>query len=414
MPKTSPSPAHTWAFASRFRRGAYGWKGSRPAIERLDNALAEIRAVARHDPALAGEGAVRLLEKLSPALSDIDSSSGALGNATYAAVQQLVPLIAQAPVEVKERDQWLERLFEAIQNDDPPYIESLGDHWGELCASVATASAWADQLLPLLRSVLRERQRGTFAYFTGTSLCYSALFKAGRHDEILALLDADRHPIWPYLVWGGRVLAARGQIDEAIAYVSHRAGSTTSAATLACFAETLLLQAGRRAEAFDRYALMANQANTHLSTYRALAKKYPEIPPQQLLTHLVHSTPVSPGKWFATAKTLKLYDEATRLAWASPCDPHTLLRASRDHQAKQPAFAMECALAALHWMAQGHGYELTTLDVRQAHQLATEAATACQQPERAQAFIDELLTGEYSSAQWLRNALGMAPVRNQV
>jgi tetratricopeptide (TPR) repeat protein len=280
-----------------------------------------------------------------------------------------------------------------------------------LCASEATASAWADQLLPLLRSVLRERQRGSFAFFTGTSLCYSALFKAGRHDEILALLNTDRHPIWPYLVWGGRVLAARGQIDEAIAYVNQRAGSSTSADSLACFAETLLLQAGRRAEAFDRYALLANQANTHLSTYRALAKKYPEIPPQRLLTHLVQSTPLSPGKWFATAKTLKLYDEATRLAWASACDPHTLLRAARDHEIKQPAFAMECALAALHWMAHGHGYELTPLDVRQAHQLAMEAATACQQPERAQGFVDEMLASERPSAQWMRNALGVAPVR---
>jgi hypothetical protein len=46
------------------------------------------------------------------------------------------------------RRKWLDRLFEAIQEDDPPYIESLGDHWGDLCATQDQASAWADQLLP--------------------------------------------------------------------------------------------------------------------------------------------------------------------------------------------------------------------------------------------------------------------------
>jgi len=29
----------------------------------------------------------------------------------------------------------LERLFEAFQEDAIPYIESLGDDWGEVCAS---------------------------------------------------------------------------------------------------------------------------------------------------------------------------------------------------------------------------------------------------------------------------------------
>jgi hypothetical protein len=100
--------------------------------------------------------------------------------------------------------------------------------------------------------VLRERKRGTFAFFPGTPLCYSALFKAGRHDELLDLLTMDPHPIWPYLMWGARALAARGQVDEAIAYVRERAGSTTSLETIARFAEDALLRAGRRAEAFDQ------------------------------------------------------------------------------------------------------------------------------------------------------------------
>lgn len=400
---------HPWAFRARLRRAAFGWKGSKLAIERIQEALTEIRAVARHDPAKAAEGAVLFLEKVSPALNQVDSSSGALGNATYAAVQELVPLISSAPVDTAVRMKWLDRLFEAIQGDDPPYIEHLGDHWGDLCATTELAAVWADQLMPTLRRILRERKRGTYAFFTGTSLCYSALFKAGRHDELLELLALDPHPIWPYLVWGARVLAARGQVDEAITYVRERAGSTTSLETIARFAEEALLKEGRRAEAFDQYALLANQANSNLSTFRALAKKYPELAPDKLLGHLIASTPGEPGKWFATAKTLKLFDLATQLAWASPCDPKTLTRAARDHLNKQPGFAMQVALAALHWMSMGHGYELNGLDAQEAHRLAIEAAGNAQQTEQAQATIEQVLAPDRPMSAWLRRALGIAP-----
>ena len=378
-------------------------------MDRIHEAISEIRAVARHDPVQAAEGAVLFLEKLSPALCQVDSSSGALGNATYAVVQELAPLISHCPVSDLHRTKWLDRLFDAIQEDDPPYIESLGDHWGDLCATQAIASQWADRLLPGLQSVLRERTFGAYAFFKGTSLCYSALFKAGRHDEILQLLAMDPHPIWPYLVWGGRVLAAKGQVDEAITYLRDRAGSTTSDVVIAGFAEDLLLKVGRRAEAFDRYALLANHANTHLARFRMLAKKYPELDPAKLLSHLVASDPGAAGKWFATAKSLKLFEQATRLAWASPCDPKTLNRAARDHLNSQPGFAMECALASLHWMSLGHGYELTGLDVVEAHRLAVDAAAKVGQNEHASAIIEGVLAVDRPMASWIQRWLSTNP-----
>ena len=395
-----------WTFRTRFRRGAFGWKGTQLAIGRLNEALTEIRAVARHDPARAAEGAVLLLEKLSPALCQIDSSSGALGNATFATVQELAPLISHATVSTKVRQKWLHRLFDAIQEDDPPYIESLGDHWGDLCATKELASAWADQLLPTLKNVLRERKRGTYAFFSGATLCYSALFKAERHDQLLELLDMDPRPIWPYLVWGAKVLATRGQIDEAVAYLRERAGSTTSETSIARFAEEELLKAGRRAEAFNQYALLANQANTHIATFRALAKKYPELAKDKLLNHLIASTPGEPGKWFATAKTLKLFEQATRLAWASPCDPKTLNRAARDYLKTQPDFAMQCALASLHWMTMGYGYELTGMDVQDAHRFAIEAAAVTQQTQQARTSIEQVLASDRPMAAWMKRSLG--------
>jgi hypothetical protein len=67
--KTSAKPSGSWAFRARFRREAFGWRGSRLAIERINEALAEIRASTRRDPVHGAEGAVQLLERLSPALS---------------------------------------------------------------------------------------------------------------------------------------------------------------------------------------------------------------------------------------------------------------------------------------------------------------------------------------------------------
>jgi len=143
-----------WAFLPRFRRGAFGWRGSTLAVQRVRQAVAEICKVARKNPILAGEGAVRFFERVSGALEQIDSSSGAIGSAVYVAIEELVPIIASAPVEAKIRNAWLDRLWKAHEDDQIPYIESLTDHWGELCASREIASTWADELLPFVKQVL--------------------------------------------------------------------------------------------------------------------------------------------------------------------------------------------------------------------------------------------------------------------
>jgi hypothetical protein len=41
------------------------------------------------------------------------------------------------------REALLERLFDALQEDRMPYIEHLGDFWGQLCMKPSIASAWA-------------------------------------------------------------------------------------------------------------------------------------------------------------------------------------------------------------------------------------------------------------------------------
>jgi hypothetical protein len=404
LPMSTGKPA-PWTFRNCFRRGAFGWRGSKPAIARIDEALAEIRAAARSDPVRGAEGAVLFLEKLSPALSDVDSSSGALGNATAAAVATLAPLTGAAPVADSVRDKWLERLYAALEDDDPPYIESLGDHWGPLCATPALASHWADTLLPGLQAVAKVRGTGQFAWFRGTVACYSALYAAGRHQEVLDLLTRDLWPIWPCLVFGARVHAARGTVDDAIGWLQERAGATVPAYALASVAEELLLAAGRRTEAYARFGIAANPANTHLATYRALAKKYPEIPAERLLADLIASTPGEEGKWFATAKTLRRLDLAIALAQRSPCDPKTLIRAARDHIDGEPHFALEAAIAALRWMAQGYGYELTGLDVLAAYRHAHEAGERIGVSDDVARRLEMVLADAGPRAHWMRQSL---------
>src|SRR5208282_2491826 len=110
-----------------------------------------IKKVRRSDPLLAAEGAVLFLEKVAPALGHVDSSSGAIGNAVNRAIGELVPVIATAPADLARRSVWLERLWEAYTAEQIPYIETLGDFWGEMCASRQLASSWAAALVDGLR-----------------------------------------------------------------------------------------------------------------------------------------------------------------------------------------------------------------------------------------------------------------------
>jgi len=187
---TSSTPRHKWTFKRQFRHRAFGWR-SQPAIKRVREAVSEIKKVARREPQLAAEGAVSFLERVSPAIDRVDSSSGSMGSAVNKAIVALVAIVARADADDKTRDAWLERLYQAHADDAIPYIELLADYWGELCVTPERASAWADRLLRLTRSVLLpEPTLG--GHFHGTSMCLSALYRAERYDEIIELVASDR------------------------------------------------------------------------------------------------------------------------------------------------------------------------------------------------------------------------------
>jgi NAD(P)-dependent dehydrogenase (short-subunit alcohol dehydrogenase family) len=207
MAKTA---AHKWEFRSRLQRRAFGWR-SQPAIKRTREAVSEIKKIARKDRILAAEGGVLFLEKVSPALEAVDSSSGAIGTAVNNAVKVLANIIATAPASDETREKWLERLFDAHAADQIPYIELLAEHWGELCASPEIASRWADRLRDATRLAL-NRDRSLSGHFHGTSACLSSLYAAGRHDELITVLQGES--FWPYKRWAVKALLAGVNGDQ--------------------------------------------------------------------------------------------------------------------------------------------------------------------------------------------------------
>jgi hypothetical protein len=379
---------YAWKFKARFRRNAFGWRGSRPAIERIDEALTEINAVARTDRNLAAEGAVVFLERVSPALEQIDSSSGAIGSAVNSAIVDLVAIIADAPAERRTRAKWLDRLWAAHEADEIPYIETLADYWGDLCASKEVASEWADQLVGITRMAVSPdpKMRG---HFHGTSACLSALFRAERYAEIIDILKTEK--FWHYTQWAVKAHAALGEKAEAIRYAESLRGPWTPDGSVDRVCEEILLSSGFSDEAYERYGRGANRRGTYLATFRAVAKKYPNKQPSEILADLAADTPGEEGKWFAAAKDAKLYDLGLDLARRSPCDPRTLVRAARDFAARQPAFAVEAGLLALHWIVEGHGYEITGRDVLDALSHTTRAAEIDGTSEKTRERIGQLV-----------------------
>jgi hypothetical protein len=394
--------AHKWEFRARFRRHAFGWK-SQPAIKRIKEAVSEIKKVARKDKVLAAEGAVLLFEKVSPAFEQVDSSSGAIGAAVNYAIAALVEIIASAPADEKTREKWLQRLFEAHAADQIPYIESLAEYWGELCTSPELASPWADQLIGITRIALTPDKK-VRAHFHGTSACLTSLYAAGRYDDLLELLKDEA--FWPYKRWAVKALAAQGKKAEAIRLAEGSRNPWASDLDIDQLCEELLLSSGLVDEAYERYGLRANRASTYAAWFRAVCKKYPHKKASEVLEDLVTETPGEEGKWFAAAKDAKLFDEAIALANRTLCSPQTLTRAARDFEEKRPQFAIEAGMAALHWLVEGYGYEVTGLDVLNAYSHTMKAAENAGCAKETHQRICDLVARESFGERFVTKVLG--------
>lgn len=372
-PAKTKADEHKWEFKARFRREAFGWK-SQPAVTRVKQAAAEIRKVARKEPVAAAEGAVAFIERVVPAIEHVDGSSGSIGTAVNNAVADCVRVIADAPAPLTLREGWLERLWTAYQDDGYGYLDSLGDVWGDLCADTGIASAWADQLGDTMQMAWSD-DKELRGYFKGDSNCLSALLRAERFDDVYTWVERAPYKTWRYRQFAAKALVAQGKLDEAVAYAEASQGLNDNWGSIARMCEEILLRQGRVDEAFERFAFQATPGGgTYVGLFRALSKKYPHKDPAKLLDELVRRTPGEEGKWFAAAKEIGLFDEAIALAARAPCNPKTLTTAAREFSAERPAFAVEAGLLALHWLAQGYGYEVIGADVWSAYDAAVKAA----------------------------------------
>lgn len=126
----------------------------------------------------------------------------------------------------------------------------------------------------------------------------------------------------------------------------------------------------------------------------------------QILSDLIAATPGEEGKWFATAKELAFYDLALELANRSPCDPKTLTRAARDYLDSEPAFALGSAIAALRWLSEGWGYEVTSVDVVEAYDRAMDAAARLNKIDSVSERIQQLVaTSDNAATKFVREAV---------
>ena len=380
---------HNWKFKSHFRANAYGWKGTRLASKRLQEAVSEIKKAARSDQLLAADGAVALMERLWPALEQIDSSSGALGNAVRRTLEALIPVVIAAPADVQTSSRWMERLYEAICEDGVEYLMPVEEHWGAICGSRELATQWADRMLPVVREAWGSR--GPDTWVVGATLCLSCLLETQRFKELQELLSLPTHRFWHFDKFGAEALVRQGRIDEAIALAEACRGDSYDEASILSFCEQVLLEADKRDEAYHRYALSATSGSTGLAIFKSLARKYPERDPRQILLDLARRSG-DKGRWFAAAKSTGCLDLALEFANQVTAEPATLIRAARDFAISEPAFASQVALCAIRSLLAGGGYEPTTLDILSAHSHLMNAAAKMGQADWAQNAVEELMS----------------------
>ena len=393
---------HKWQFKARFRHGTFGWRGAALASKRLREAVSEIRKVAKKNPVVAGDGVVALMERLWPALEHIDTSSGAMGSAVNRTLEALMPILVKAPADRRTREKWLDRLYQAVQDDGVQYLTPVEERWGEICCFPDLVNQWADMLLPGLMNTWKKDHPGTF--FVGTDICLSCLLQAERYDELQRVLSLHRPGFWPYDKFWAKALVRQRQIDEAIAFAESQGKDEYSDWHIVEFCEETLLDAGRYDEAYERYGLIVRQGSTYLAQYRAVVKKYPGRDPRSILRDLIGRSG-NDGEWFASARQAGFLDIARDCALSGVVDPKTLIRAARDTAETKPEFCAVIAFRAIDLLLRGRGYETTPLDALSAFTHLLSAARNLGSLDEALAEVEKMLQRPINHEEAMHDAV---------
>ena len=359
--------AYKWAFKNKLRTRAFGWRGSKTAITRLKETVSEIKKVARTDPLSAGYGALTLMERLWPAFQNIDTSSGALGQAVNKTLDTVIPFLIVAPADPRTRAKWLERLYEAVQEDGVQYLFPVEERWGEIAVYPEIMNDYADRLLPLVRRVWSEEPPG--GYVRGDTICLSCLLEVGRYAELLEILSCARRKFWSMHRFGAEALVRQGLPDAAMVYAEGCRDPDVRSYDewrIDRFCEDTLIKTGQEEEAYRLYGLHTAKATTYLATYRETLRRYPAKDKRQVLLDLIELRG-DKGKWFAAAKDAGFLDIALECASSWDAEPATLIRAARDFTANEPQFAAQVALLALRSLLSGGGYDPSPADLHIAY-----------------------------------------------
>lgn len=351
----APRTRQSWAFRRRLRPNAFGWRNT-AAIAAVKDAIRELRAVARKEPARAAAGAVELLERIPAACAHTDDSSGALQRQICAVIDLLEQWFGRAGLPDDEHEALLERLWQSWLEDDMSWLDELSDRWGPFCVSPERASRWADRVAAG-RSEVEDpgdhletwKRSGRF------ELPYlSLLHAAGRHEEVIRRVTPESW--WLSRRWAIRSLRALGRRAEALRLIRvDAAGARPQEAER--MAEEILLDSGLREQAWADHALAAAEDVNRVLWLKRLLERYPERTPTEVLERLVAATPTREGRWFAAARQAGLLDEALALARVSPAEPATLQTAVFRHADSEPAFAFEAGLLAIRGLANGDAFD---------------------------------------------------------
>jgi hypothetical protein len=96
-----------------------------------------------------------------------------------------------------------------------------------------------------------SRYPAEHGFFHATTMYLSALLAAGRHVQLLVLMDKCPHPFWTYRQWGVKALLGLGKKTEALRYAEATNGVNEPLHQIAAACEAILLSSGLADEAFD-------------------------------------------------------------------------------------------------------------------------------------------------------------------
>ena len=405
-----------WAFIPGMRAGAFGWRGSARAIDRLKRARSEIRAVNRTDPVTAAAGVVTLAERIWPAFEHIDTSTGALGGAVRRTLDDLLEVLIDAPANEATRAGWLERLRTAIIEDGVEYLAPISERFGRIAVFPALMSLHADRDLDLIALAWADHAR--FSHVPTATLTLSCLLEAGRHDELLGLLALRSIRMWSDERFAAEALLRQGREDEALARARSLLDDDRPGwgrAEIARFCETVLLRQGKVEEAYRCFGLPHARGNTWLAMWRDLVRRYPDRDARALLEDLI-ALHGRKGKWFATARTAGYLDIALDCAAEPEAEPATLIRAARDFAVKDPAFAAQVALQAIGHLRAGRGYEPAPGDIDTAVEHLMAASQRIGRTDEALQALRRVARADHGDrvlTQRLRDRLERMDVRDE-